>query len=78
MSFDQAKLVYRTAIDEYVSDDAGSDWWARVSQEMHQVCAATSVSAAAAVIEWWHQDWSVVGDSAIMAALRIRTAAKIF
>lgn len=72
----QAKQVYRTAIDATASDAEGAHWWIEVANEVRQVCAATSVNAAATVIDWWHHDWSVVGDSAKAAAERIRHAAK--
>ena len=76
LTLDKAKRVYRTAIDATASDAEGADWWIEVASEVRQVCAATSVKAAAAVIAWWHHDWSAVGDSAKAAAQRIRQAAK--
>lgn len=76
LTLDKAKQVYRTAIDATASDAEGADWWIEVVSEMRQVCAATSVKAAAELIEWWHHHWSAVGDSAKAAAQRIRLAAK--
>jgi hypothetical protein len=64
------------ATDANASDDEGNDWWMQVTSEMCQVCSATSVQVAAAVIEWWHHDWSVVDASVKAAAKRIRLAAK--
>lgn len=76
LSIDQAKRIYRIAVDATAGDDQGADWWDKVVTEMRQVCDARSVVEGAAVIEWWHHDWSVVGDSAKAAAKRIRQAAK--
>lgn len=75
LTLDQAKRIYRSAIDDKASDGEGSEWWSQVHHELRQVCTATSIKAAAAVIEWWHHDWSAVGDSAKAAAQRIRLAA---
>lgn len=77
LTLDEAKRAYRAAIDATASDAEGADWWIEVASEVRRVCAATSVNAAATVIEWWHHDWSAVGDSAKAAAQRIRQAAKI-
>ncbi|MFG0678827.1 hypothetical protein [Delftia sp. WSY_7] len=71
---DEAKRVYRAAIDASASDAEGDEWWINVASEVRRVCAATPVEAAAAMIEWWHHDWSAVGDSAKAAAQRIRQA----
>lgn len=76
LTFTQAKRVYRAAIDPAARDDAGLDWWDAVAREMRDVCAAANVKTAAAVIEWWHHDWSTVDDTAMAAAKRIRKAAK--
>lgn len=76
LTIDQAKSVYRAAIDAGASDCVGADWWADVVCEVRQVCAAHSVKAAASVIEWWHHDWRMVGDTAKDAASRIRAQAK--
>ena len=78
LTLDQAKRVYRSAIDAKASDAEGADWWSEVAREVRQVCAATSLKAAAAVIEWWHHDWSAVGDSANAAAQRIRQGVSSF
>lgn len=76
LTIDQAKSVYRAAIDSGASDCAGADWWSAVVCEVRQVCTASSLKAAASVIEWWHHDWSMVGDTAKDAASRIRAQAK--
>ncbi|BCN13334.1 hypothetical protein RPSD_52190 (plasmid) [Ralstonia solanacearum] len=76
ISLDMAKVIYRRAIDENASDREGSDWWAAVAAEVIAVIQAESVAAAAKVIEWWHHDWSQVGDTAKAAAKRIRSAAR--
>jgi len=76
LTIEQAKRIYRIAVDATMSDDQGADWWDKVVTEMRQVCAARSVKEGAAVIDWWHHDWSSVGDSANAAAQRIRQAAR--
>lgn len=76
LTIDEAKRVYRAAIDATASDGEGADWWLQVTSEMRKVCSAVSVKEAASVIEWWHHDWSAVGDSAKDSAGRIRQAAK--
>lgn len=76
LSINQVKLVYRAAIDARACDDEDADWWSEVARHVHEVCAAKSVKAAATVIEWWHNDRSVVNDSAKSAAQRIRQTAK--
>ena len=42
--------------------------------KVHVIVAAPSGADAAAVIAWWHEDWSAIGDTAKGAARRIRTA----
>lgn len=76
LTLDDAKQVYRAAIDPSASDDEGADWWIEVASEVRRVRAATLLNAAAAVIEWWHHDWSAVGDAAKAVAQSIRQAAK--
>lgn len=76
MTTDEAKRIYREAIDATAGNAHGEDWWAAVAREMRDVCAAASIAAAADVIEWWHHDWSTVHDTAKAAAKRIRAAAK--
>ena len=76
LTLDQAKRVYRSAIDAKASDAECAYWSSEVAREERQVCAATYLKAAAAVIEWWQHDWSAVVDSANAAAQRIRQAAK--
>lgn len=74
LTLDQAKAVYRQAVDAGARDSEGEDWWTNVHREMQAVAAAANVSDAAAVISWWHRDWTMVGDTARGAAGRIRTA----
>lgn len=74
MTDDQAKNIYRAAVDANVNGDAY--WWRNVLTEVREVCAASTIKAASSVIEWWHHDWSSVGDTAADAARRIRHAAK--
>ncbi len=77
ITLEQAQRIYREAIDSTAtnnSNDAG--WWADVLKEVREVCAAKSIEAAADVIQWWHNDWSMVSDTAKGAAKRIRQAAK--
>lgn len=76
ISLDTVKSIYRRAIDDKVSDGEGSVWWADVAAEVIAVIQADGVAAAAKVIEWWHHDWSQVGDTAKAAAKRIRCAAR--
>jgi len=76
LTIDQVKRIYRIAVDPTAGDNQGADWWDKVVTEIRKVCAARSVKEGAAVIEWWHHDWSFVGDSAKAAAQRIRQAAK--
>ena len=70
----EAAEIYRAAIDATVNGDAY--WWHGVLAEVREVCAAPTIKAAATVIEWWHHDWSSVGDTASAAARRIRQTAK--
>lgn len=68
----RAKAIYRQAIDARASDHEGALWWEAVRLELDQVAAAPTVGAAAAIIAWWHPDWSMVGDTPRAAASRIR------
>jgi hypothetical protein len=76
LSLEDAKAVYRLAIDSRAHDAEGEAWWLEVQSEVAQVLAAPSIGRAASVVEWWHHDWSVVNDSAGAAAGRIRAAAR--
>ncbi|MDO3615382.1 hypothetical protein Q3O97_05950 [Ralstonia pseudosolanacearum] len=76
ISLDAVKVIYRRAIDEKVGDGEGADWWAAVAEEIIAVIRAKSITAAAEVIDWWHNDWGQVGDTAKAAAQRIRSAAR--
>ena len=77
MTHDQAMQLYRAAIDPVASIREGQDWWAAVRAELEQVITATSATAGARIIEWWHHDWSMVSDRAIDASRRIRKQAKM-
>ncbi|MBF5008723.1 hypothetical protein [Burkholderia pseudomultivorans] len=76
ITLDTAKAVYRKAIDPRVSDGEGVAWWDEVADEVRDVIAARSLADAAAVIEWWHHDWTEVSDTSRDAARRIREAAR--
>ena len=78
MTLDQVKAVYRDAIDGTAEDHAGDSWWASVADEVTRVIAAPTIAAAAAVIGWWHADWSSVSDTPDAAARRIRASARRF
>lgn len=78
ITLDTAKAIYRRAIDSTVSDREGVVWWSAVAAELIDVICAESVTAAAAVIAWWHHDWSEVSDTPKAAAGRIRRAAREF
>lgn len=71
---DTAKAIYRQAIDPDAGDGEGTVWWSEVIAELAEVLSARTLREAAAVIEWWHHDWSMVGDTAKGAAARIRNA----
>lgn len=72
------KAIYRQAIDPNASDGEGDAWWSEVGAEVSDVLAAGSLDEAAAIIAWWHHDWSSVGDTARAAAKRIRSAGGSF
>lgn len=78
MDVDRARAIYRAAVDPKASDAEGGAWWAAVHDELRQVVAAPTSTAAARVIAWWHSDWewAAVGDSPKAAAQRIRAAAR--
>lgn len=73
-----AKAIYRQAIDPRAGDGEGAGWWSEVSIELVEVLTAATLHQAAAVIQWWHHDWSTVGDTAEAAAMRIRAAGQVF
>lgn len=77
ISLDAAKAIYRHAVDPRGSDGESAVWWDEVAAEIRDVIAARSVSEAAAVIEWWHHDWSAVSDTPREAAKRIRETARL-
>ncbi len=68
------KAIYRQAIDPKAGDGEGDAWWSEVGLELSGVLAAATLGEAAAMIAWWHHDWSSVGDTAQAAAQRIRRA----
>ena len=76
LTIDRAKAIYRDAVDARASDHEGTTWWAAVHAELQEVLAAPSAAEAAKIIDWWHHDWSAVGDTARQAAGRLRAAAR--
>ncbi|MBA4218986.1 MAG: hypothetical protein C0460_16825 [Methylibium sp.] len=74
LTLDQAKAVYRQAVDAGARDSEGEYWWTNVHREVQAVAAAQDLASAEEVIRWWHHDWSRVGDTARDAARRIRKA----
>lgn len=76
LTIDQAKAVYREAIDSTARDSEGHDWWDSVRVEIQKVVNAANAAEAAEVIKWWHHDWSCVSDTARKAAGRIRKEAR--
>ena len=64
LTLERAKRIYRAAVDSQASDAEGAAWWSDVHAELGQVLAARSAGEAAKVIDWWHHDWSMVGDTA--------------
>ena len=76
LTLDQAKAIYRAAIDPRARDLEGEAWWEAVRDDLQAVVAASRLAEASVVISWWHHDWSMVGDSAAAAVKRIRGAAR--
>jgi hypothetical protein len=76
-SIQQIKAIYREAIDPLASDRESLNWWDEVAKEVEQVTNARTEREAAAVIAWWHHDWSLYSDTPNAAARRIRRAAKV-
>lgn len=77
ITLDSAKAIYRQAIDSRASEAEGPAWWGEVADEVRDVVAARTMGEAAAVIDWWHHDWTVVSDTPRDAAKRIRDAARV-
>lgn len=77
MHTDIAKAIYRRAVDASASDCESDRWWSDVADELRRVVEAQDDRAGAAVIAWWHHDWSTVSDTPLRAAKRIRRAAKL-
>lgn len=76
LSLDEVKAIYREAIDPRASDGEEAAWWSEVQAELSLVLAAPTAREAAAVINWWHHDWTTVADTAVSAARRLRAAAR--
>ncbi|MFD1559621.1 hypothetical protein ACFSHT_28935 [Paraburkholderia silviterrae] len=76
LSFDEIRTLYRQAIDPRASDHEPSVWWDAVAEEMREVMSASTDREAAALIEWWHNDWTSVSDTPVAAARRIRRTAR--
>lgn len=76
ITLDAAKMIYRKAIYSQARDVEGPAWWDEVADEMRDVIAARTLGDAAALIEWWHHDWTEVSDTPRAAAKRIREAAR--
>jgi hypothetical protein len=76
ISIEQAKAIYREAIDPRASDGESTSWWDDVRADVEQVVCARTERDAAAVIAWWHHDWSLCSDTPSEAARRIRRAAR--
>ena len=78
LSVQDAKAVYRAAIDPRASDGEGEAWWASVHADVQGVVTARTSAAAAQVLAWWHSDWEwgAIGDTPKAAAARIRAAAR--
>ena len=76
ITLDTAEAIYRKAIDPRASDGEGATWWDEVADEVRDVIAARSLGDAAAMIDWWHHDWTEASDTPRAAARRIREAAR--
>ena len=70
------KEIYRTAINADVSNEESVVWWEEVAIEIRHVIAAPTDAAAANIIVWWHADWSMISDTPLAAAARLRDAAR--
>lgn len=73
---DNTKAIYRSAVDATATDGEGEAWWQEVQAELASVLDARTLTDAAAVIEWWHNDWTMIGDTPRAAAKRLRQAAR--
>ncbi|WP_175924547.1 hypothetical protein [Burkholderia latens] len=76
ISLDEAKAIYRQAIDSRAGDGEGAAWWDEVADEVRDVVAARTIGIAAELIAWWHHDWTSVSDTPRDAATRIRDTAR--
>ena len=75
MRQDEAIQIYQGAVDPTIGAEQGAEWWADVSAELDAVIAAPDNAAAAGIIAWWHDDWSMVGQTPKRVAGRIRRQA---
>ncbi|QRR11822.1 hypothetical protein FPJ27_37100 (plasmid) [Burkholderia sp. MS455] len=76
ISLNEAKAIYRQAIDSRATDREGAAWWDEVADEVRDVVAARTIGIAADLIAWWHRDWACIDDTRRQAATRIRDAAR--
>jgi len=56
LTLDQAKAIYRVAIDPRARDSEGEAWWEAVRDDLQAVVAASRIAEGSAVISWWHHD----------------------
>jgi hypothetical protein len=61
IALDDAKAIYRRAVDPRASEGESSAWWDEVADEVRKVVAARSVSEAAGIIQWWHHALAMHG-----------------
>jgi hypothetical protein len=76
LSIEQARTIYRDAIDPLASDGESISWWDDIRSEVEQVASARTERDAAALIAWWHHDWSLYSDTPMSAVRRIRRPAR--
>lgn len=74
LSFDEIRTVYRQGIDPGASGREPSVWWGAVAEATRDVVSAGTDREAAAVMEWWHNDGTLVSNTPMAAARRIRRA----
>jgi len=51
---DQTKTIYQRAIDKTAGAGEGEIWRKEVQAELEAIIAASTKTAAATIIEWWH------------------------
>lgn len=76
ISIEQAKTIYREAIDLRSHDGESASGCEAVTAEIERVARARTERDAAAVIAWWHHDSSLVSDTPAAAVRRIRRATR--